>query len=153
MTKTFIRLAGAAALSLAASLALADSSTSSASSAASNIVGSLSDSLSGSSNSSSGEKKVAQGTYRIEQLADAAGKPQHVRLHLQALATPGAAGRLTLDLPRQAVEKQALAAQGLIELRERSFGMEVALAPQRDAFFLLLADGWRHDLETRAVTL
>jgi type IV secretory pathway TrbL component len=152
MSKTLASLLTITALSLLSAGALADT-TSSASSAASNIVGSLSDSLTGSSNSSSGDKKVAQGTYRIEQMAEVAGKPGRVRLELQALATAGAAGRVQLELPRVTVEAQALAVRGTIELREREFGMEVAHADTRTAFFLLLADGWRRDMETRPVTL
>lgn len=120
-------------------------------------MGSLSDSLTGSSNSSSADRKVAEGQYRIEQVAEVADKPGHVRLHLQATATPGAAGAVLLDLPRQAVQGQGLQARALIELRQRPYGMEVAhqktAAAPPAAFFLLLADGWRNDLDTRAVTL
>ena len=142
-------------VSLMVTAASAESFASSASSAGSKSVGSLSDSLSGSSNSSSAEKKVAAGTYRIEQVADVAGKPDHVRLHLQATATAtaGVAGAVLLDLPRQAVQRQGLGVQALVELRQRPYGMEVADATTQTAFFLLLADDWRSDLETRAVRL
>ena len=140
-------------ISLTATTASAESFASSASSAGSKSVGSLSDSLTGSSNSSSGEKKVAEGNYRIEQVAEVAGKPGHLRLHLQASATAGAAGAVQLDLPRQAVERQALGVHTVIALRQRAYGMEVALQATQTAFFLLLADGWRNDLDSRAVTL
>jgi hypothetical protein len=153
MSHSLFRLASVAVLSLATGLACADSFTSSASSAASKSSGSLSDSLSGSSKSSTEEKKVAEGTYRIEHMAAIANKPDHLRLHLQATATAGEAGTATLDLPRQAVERQALNVRGLIELRDRAYGMEVAAATTKAAFFLLLKDEWRHDMETRAVTL
>jgi hypothetical protein len=136
--------------------ASAESFASSASSAGSKSVGSLSDSLTGSSNSSSGDKKVAEGTYRIEQVAAVADKPDHLRLHLQATATSGPAGAVLLDLPRHAVEKQGLDTQALIALRQRPYGMEVAHvtpAAAPVAFFLLLADAWRSELDTRAVTL
>ena len=144
-------------ISLLATAARAESFASSASSAGSKSVGSLSDSLTGSSNSSSGEKKVAEGNYRIEQVAEVAGKPDHLRLHLrphpQTTATAGAAGAVLLDLPRQAVERQALGVDTVIALRQRAYGMEVAHQATQAAFFLLLADGWRNDLDTRAVTL
>ncbi len=153
MSNTVVRALGATLITLLATAASAESLASSASSAGSKSVGSLSDSITGSSNSSSGERKVAEGTYRIEQMADVAGKPDHLRLHLQATATAGAAGVVLLDLPRQAVQRQGLGAQALIELRQRPYGMEVALAATQTAFFLLLADDWRSDLETRAVTL
>lgn len=157
MTPFFVRACSAALVSLLATAAGADSFASSASSAGSKSVGSLSDSLTGSSNSSSADRKVAEGQYRIEQVAEVADKPGHVRLHLQATATPGAAGAVLLDLPRQAVQGQGLQARALIELRQRPYGMEVAhqktAAAPPAAFFLLLADGWRNDLDTRAVTL
>ena len=157
MTKFFVRALGASLVSLLATVAFADSFASSASSAGSKSIGSLSDSLTGSSNRSSGDRKVAEGQYRIEQVAEVADKPGHVRLHLQATATAGAAGAVLLDLPRQAVERQGLAVRALIELRQRPYGMEVAhqatTAARPAAFFLLLADGWRNDLDTRAVTL
>lgn len=162
---TLRRLLAATVLSLAAGAAFAESFASSASSAASDSVGSLSNSISGSSNASSGDKKTAAGTYRIEQMAELAHKPGHVRLHLQALHTTGAAGALQLDLPRAAVQRQGVVAQGTIELRARPYGMEVAhaglqapagtatAAPQHTAFFLLLDDAWLQDMHTRAVTL
>lgn len=157
LTLNVTRALGATLIGLLATAASAESFASSASSAGSKSVGSLSDSLTGSSNSSSGEKKVAEGRYRIEQVAEVAGKPDHLRLHLQATATAtataGAAGVVLLDLPRQAVQQQGLAAQAVIELRQRPYGMEVAHAATQTAFFLLLADDWRSDLETRAVTL
>ena len=89
----------------------------------------------------------------VHMIAAIANKPGHLRLQLQATATTGEAGAATLDLPRQAVERQALQVKGLIELRERAYGMEVAMATNKTAFFLLLKDEWRHDMETRAVTL
>ncbi len=143
-------------LALAAVLAMpagATSFASSASSAGSQLSGSLADSLQASSGSSSGDKKVAEGAYRIERVAAAPGKPNHLRLHLQATATPGADGALTLDLPRQAVAGQGLAVHALIELRHRPYGIEVAAAATQTAFFLLLNDEWQADLNSRAVTL
>ncbi len=158
MTTSFARTAwpravGAIFAGLLATSAMADSFTSSASSAGSKLSGSLSDSLSGSSGSSSGDKKVAEGAYRIEQVAAVVGKPNHLRLHLQATATPGAAGAATLDLPRHTVERQGLVVQAVIELRQRPYGMEVAAGATRTAFFLLLNDDWQTDLNSRAVTL
>ena len=165
MTTLFMRALSATLITVVAVAAHAESFASSASSAGSKSVGSLSDSLTGSSNSSSGEKNVAEGNYRVEQVAEVAGKPDHLRLHLQATATTGAAGAVQLDLPRQTVERQGLGAQAVIALRQRPYGMEVAhasaSAAQNNAqaaaapvaFFLLLADAWRNDLQTRAVTL
>lgn len=160
MTTLFTRALGATLITALAAAAHAESFASSASSAGSKSVGSLSDSLTGSSNSSSGDKKVAEGNYRVEQVAEVAGKPDHLRLHLQAAATAGAAGAVQLDLPRQTIERQGLGVQAVIALRQRPYGMEVAhvhpaaqTAAAPTAFFLLLADAWRSDLDTRAVTL
>jgi hypothetical protein len=153
MNKPFARALGTSLVCLLSTSAMAESFASSASSAGSKVSGSLSDSLTGSSNSSSGDKKVAEGTYRIEQVAEVAGKPDHLRLHLRATATAGAAGAVTLDLPRQAIESQRLAVQAVIELRQRPYGMEVAAAATKTAFFLLLNDDWQTDLNSRAVTL
>ena len=156
MTNIVARALGATLVTLMATTAYGESFASSASSAGSKSVGSLSDSLTGSSNSSSGDKKVAEGNYRIEQLAEVAGKPDHLRLHLQATATAGAAGAVLLDLPRLAIERQGLGVQALIALRQRPYGMEVSqvhTSAQPTPFFLLLADAWRSDLDTRAVTL
>jgi hypothetical protein len=138
---------------LATTASWADSFTSSASSAGSKSVGSLSDSVSASSKSSSGDTKAAQGPYRIEQVAVAPGKPGHLRLHLQATDTAAALPTLQLDLPRDTVVSQDLRAQTVIELRQRPYGIELALATARTGFYLLLADHWRHDMESRALTL
>ena len=75
MTFAYTRLACAIALGIATVMpASADSLASSASSAASESIGSLSDSLRGSSNSSD-KKKVAEGDYRIIEVAAIAEKP------------------------------------------------------------------------------
>ena len=153
MNQHLARALGATVACLLATSAMAESFASSASSAGSKVSGSLSDSLTGSSGSSSGDKKVAEGAYRIERVAEVAGKPNHLRLHLQATATEGAAGAVTLDLPRQAIESQRLAVKAVIELRQRPYGMEVAAAATNTAFFLLLNDDWQADLTSRAVTL
>ena len=157
MSNIIARALGASLISLMATAANAESFASSASSAGSKSVGSLSDSLTGSSNSSSGEKKVAEGNYRVEQVAEVAGKPDHLRLHLrlqpQADATAEPTVTVLLDLPRGAVERQVLGVDSVIALRQRAYGMEVAHQATQTAFFLLLADGWRNDLDSRVVTL
>src|SRR5213595_2720387 len=94
MTYTYTRIACAIALGIAAVLpASADSLASSASSAASDSIGSLSDSLRGSSNSSD-KKKVAEGDYRITEIAAIAEKPGMLRLTMQPAAREGDAGEL-----------------------------------------------------------
>jgi hypothetical protein len=157
MFKMFTHTLGATLVGLMVGSAHAESMASSAVSAGSQVVGSLSESLAGSSNSSSADKKVAEGQYRVEQMAAVTDKPDLLRLHLQSTTTAGAPGAVVLDLPRLAVEGQGLAVQALIALRQRPYGMEVAhqtsAAAAPTAFFLLLAEGWRNELLTRAVTL
>lgn len=148
------RLALASLISLSvAAPAFADSIASSASSAGSKSVGSLSDSITGSSNSSSGDNKVAEGDYRILEVAEAPGKPDRVRLKLQATAQPGPAGEFSLDLPRATFDRQRLAATDVVSVRQRPYGLEFAHGGTREAFFLVLADDWHRELDPRAVTL
>jgi len=151
MTFAYTRLACAIALGIATVMpASADSLASSASSAASESIGSLSDSLRGSSNSSD-KKKVAEGDYRIIEVAAIAEKPGMLRLKMQAAAREGEANELTLDLPQKALGAQPLAAGDVVSARQRPYGYEFARAQTREAFFLVLADEWRGDLAPRPV--
>ena len=69
-------------------------------------------------------------------------------------ASAGDAGApaFSLDLPRQALGQRGLAAGALVRVLHRPYGLEFAHAPTREAFFLVLADDWRSDLDARAVT-
>ena len=139
-----------------APLCLAESLTSSASSAGSASLGSVSDSLTGSSNSSAQNKPVAQGDYRVIDVAAIAERPGMLRLQMQATMQPGADGRLWLTLPRQALAQRPLLAGDLVHARHRPYGVEFArtdAANARVAFFLVLADDWHRELDPRAVTL
>jgi hypothetical protein len=131
----------------------ADSSTSSASSAGSASSGSLSDSIHGSSTSSTGTQQVAEGDYRIVEVAALAGHPRLVRLKLQASARPGEGSEFFLDLPRHTLARAGLAPHDMVSVRQRPYGFEFARADSRDAFFLVLLDDWHGELEPRAVTL
>lgn len=143
-----------AALALAAAMpARADSFTSSASSAGSASVGSLSDSLRGSSRSSSGPTKVADGDYRVIEVAAVADRPGMLQLRLQATATAGADGELWLTLPEKALASRAVAAGDVVQATNRPYGVQFAHADSREAFFLVLADDWQRDLDSRLVTL
>jgi|RhiMetdeSRZDD1v2_1073273.scaffolds.fasta_scaffold30211_7 hypothetical protein len=153
MTFAYTRLACAIALGMATVMpASADSLASSASSAASESVGSLSDSLRGSSNSSN-KKQVAEGDYRIIDVAAIDEKPGMLRLKMQAVARAGDEGELYLDLPQKTLAAKALAAGDVVSARQRPYGYEFARADTREAFFLVLADDWRGDLEPRPVAL
>ena len=133
--------------------AQADSFASSASSAGSASSGSISTSLNGSSNSSSNNDKIANGAYRIdrvETLAQAPGRPDMVRLSMQAEQVDQ---QLTLDLPASVFDLQNLGRGDLVDVQRRDYGFQFARADTRSAFFLVLADDWHDELAARPVTL
>lgn len=135
---------------------IADSLASSASSAGSASLGSASDSISTSSNSSAQNKPVAQGDYQVIDVATLAERPGMLRLRMQAVAQPGAAGQLWLTLPQQALAPRPLQAGEIVHARQRPYGIEFARtdsADTRTAFFLVLADDWHRELDPRAVKL
>lgn len=136
----------------------ASSAGSSASSAGSASLGSISDSLRGSSDSSTGQTQVADGRYRVIQVAELAERPGMVRLTLRAADEPGAgAGEFALDLPRQALATRALAVGDPVHARQRPYGIEFAHAADearaREPFFLVLAEPWQREIRPRAVEL
>jgi hypothetical protein len=131
-----------------------DSLVSSASSAGSASVGSLSDSVRGSSHSSSpATPQVAEGAYRIVAIAEVALRPEARRLSLQAIAAGAALREFTLDLPARTLAQWRLSAQDIVDVRRRDYGLAFARADTREPFFLVLDDGWRGELDARAVTL
>ena len=137
---------------LAAGPAVAGSSASSASSeGASASVGSSSTSVEKSSKSSSKDDKVAEGDYRIIEMAASDQQPGKVRLTLQALNA--ADGELFLYVPQEAVQQGCLATGGVVTARQQAYGVQFAAGAPREAFFLVLRDEWMQELRTRAITL
>jgi hypothetical protein len=148
------RLASAAALAAFVQLpAQADVLASSASSAGSASSGSASDSIQGSSKSSTAPAKVAAGDYRIEQVNPAPDRPGMVRVALQPVADDGADGAFVLVLPQLTFDQQGLARGDKVSASERPYGLEFARADTRTAFFLVLADNWKRELDPRPVKL
>ena len=147
----------AAALSTSA---FAESLGSAASSAASSASGSVSDSVQGSSKSSSGETKVADGAYRVLEVAQA-DKPGHLALRLQLAdarkeAESDAAGAFTLRLPQTALGPQGIAVGDIVRVRNRAYGLEFARATQGAEpapFFLALTDATLRELRSHALSL
>lgn len=136
--------------------AAAESLASSASSQISESVGSLSNSVQGSSNASSGERPVAEGNYRVVELAAAPDQPGQLRLSLQAQAAAGTRpgdGVIYLELPQAVAVQQHLAAGQLITAHLRPYGVEFAQADTQRAFYLLLDDASLRELPSHAVTL
>jgi len=141
---------GTRAESLASSASSAGSSASSAGSASS---GSVSDSLNNSSKSSTRTTTTADGDYRVIEVTDVAERPTMLRLTLRAAEDDPA---FTLTLPRQALGPRGIASGDVVQVRNRDYGLEFARdngAGAREAFFLVLVDDWRRQLEAHPVTL
>ena len=96
---------------------------------------------------------MAQGDYRIIEMAAAPARPGTVRGTLQALAAQGAEGRLFLDLPQQTATGAQLAVGERVNARERPYGLEFAHGEPLQAFFLVVHDDGARELRTRPVTL
>ncbi len=159
--KTALLLATTLTLSLSGAVALADS-TSSASSASSTSIGSSSTSIEKSSNSSSAKEKVAQGHYKVLDVAALADNPDMLRVRLQAvLALETASGAepsapFDLLLARQAAERAQLAAGHIIAAEHRPYGVAFATIDtggKTSPFFLVLDDVWYRELESRPVVI
>jgi hypothetical protein len=148
-------LAAAAALVCATTLpAWAESSASSAvSDSVSTSVGSISRSIQRSSDSSSKGNDVAEGDYRIIEMAQQPQRPGTVQLTLRAVADPAAAGALMLLLPQEAVAEGRLAEGRIVTVRQRPYGLEFSSGTTQQPFFLALRDEWFQELQTRVVRL
>ena len=155
MTRIRLRRTGLALFAAVAALpALGASSASSVSLEGSSAsVGSLSTSIETSSNASSKGDKVAQGDYRIVDMAAAPSRPGVVRLTLQAVADAGAEGPLWLYLPQETAAGHRLAVGAVVSARQHDYGVEFAQGEPRQAFFLVLRDDWYRELQTRPVRL
>lgn len=148
-----LRLAAAVGFGLTALSAQAGSS--SASSASSESIGSVSTSIGKSSDSSSAKDKVAQGQYKVIDMAEVAQQPGMLRVRLQPLAAAQTED-FYLTLPRQAAERGQLAEGQVVEAQYRPFGLTFAAldtAGKANPFFLVLDDAWHRELESRPVVL
>ncbi|OFA02004.1 hypothetical protein [Duganella sp. HH101] len=150
ISPSFRLFAAAGALGLAMQ-ANADSFVSSASSAGSASSGSISDSLNGSSNSSHGDKrKVADGEYRIIQIAATPDRADRTRITMQANDPQQ---RIVLDLPQITFDKQQLVVGDAMYAQNRSYGIEFGRSDKHQPFYLVLADEWYGELASRPVSL
>jgi hypothetical protein len=114
----------------------------------------LSDSIGNSSRSSSPDNRTADGDYRVIEVAELADKPGMLQLTLQAVQ--GEARGFTLKLPREALGHKGIAVGATVHVRNRPYGLEFARlndAQTREAFFLVLADDWHRELDSRPVAL
>ena len=146
-------------------LDLASSTASSASSAGSASVGSVSDSLRSSSQSGAGPRQMAAGDYRVIAMTEVPGRPQELRLTLQAQAPdmpPAQTMSVTttdkqvqeqweLRLPKVLAEREGLATGRLLRATPQPYGVAFALSDQPRPFYLVLADEWQRELPARPV--
>ncbi len=140
-------------LAAAPAHASGSSASSASSEAGSASVGSLSTSFETSSASSTGGEKVATGDYRLLEVAESAGRPDAVRLKLQAVPGTGATGEFFLHVPRVTAERHGVATGQVVSASTRPYGVEFALGAPRQAFFLLMDDAWYRELRTTAVRI
>jgi type IV secretory pathway TrbL component len=148
----FFRAAGIAAVLATALNAQADSFTSSvASSAGSASSGSVSASLRGSSKSSFDGDKVAEGDYRITEVAQATDREGFTRVAMQS--DSDAQQRIVLELPQATFAKERLGPGDLVHAQQRTYGTAFARGDTREAFYLVLADDWYGGLAARPVSL
>ncbi len=146
-------LLAAAGPALAESLATsASSAASSASSAGSASLRGSSDSIKGSSDSSRSNEQVAEGDYRVTAVAPVDGVPDMLRLTLEPHGATTAASGFTLDLPQRALAERPLGPGDIVSAHHRPYGLEFARGATREAFFLVLADEWHRDLQTRVIS-
>lgn len=151
-------LPAALALATALSTSLPAGASSSASSAASDSVGLSSNGISGSlrtSSNSSTKNDVAQGEYRVVQVAaaDTAGR---VALKLQMAQASGPAtddNAFLLLLPQATFERSGVSKGTVVQATQRGWGLEFARADTRQAFFLVLQDRTVQELQTTPVTM
>ena len=131
----------------------ASSAASSASDSLSTSVGSISGSIQKSSDSSSKANGVAEGDYKIIDIAVVPERPGTVRMKLQALVDDAADREFFLYLPQKAFDQGHLSPGGIVTARKRPYGAEFANRDTRQVFFLVLNDDWYRELQANAVVL
>ena len=159
MTPITPRLATLALLlAVAAAPALSASSASSAvSDSLTTSSGSVSNSIQKSSDSSSGkDEKVAEGDYKIIEVAAAPTRPGTVRLKLQQVvdgAQAGKADEFFLFMPQEAFDQSRLGPGHVVTAKPRPYGLQFTQAASQKVFFLVLEDEQYRELQTKVVSL
>jgi hypothetical protein len=144
---------------LAASLPAwaASATASSASDSASSAASSTSNSIRRSSDGSSRATGVAQGDYRVIEVAAVPGEPAQRRVKLQAEATVGQPAdddnSFWLQLPETVLATSGVGPGQQVQVKQRAHGLAFARAADGEAFFLVLDDAWLRELPGRPVTL
>jgi hypothetical protein len=86
-------------------------------------------------------------------VAEAPARAGTVRLKLHAVAEAGKEGEFFLYMPQEAFEQSRLAQGSVVTARARAYGLEFANAKAQKPFFLVLADEWFRELQTKIVRL
>ena len=126
----------------------ASSASSAVSDSLATSVGSVSDSVKNSSDSSSQTKRVAEGDYKIIEIAQAPAGA--VRLTLRALADDA---EFFLLLPQQTVAQNQLAPGHTVSVQHRIYGLQFSKAETGQAFFLAHEDSSHRELQTVPLAL
>jgi hypothetical protein len=120
-------------------------------------IGSVSNSIQKSSDSSSGkDEKVAEGDYKIIEVAAAPARPGTVRLKLQQVvdgAEAGKAGEFFLFMPQEAFEQSRLGPGHVVTAKPRAYGLQFTQAASQKVFFLVMDDEQYRELQTKVVSL
>ena len=121
----------------------ASSASSAVSDSLATSVGSVSDSIKTSSDSSSQNKRVAEGNYKIIEIAQAPAGT--LRLTLRAVAD---GAEFFLLLPPQTVAQNQLAAGHTVSVQHRTYGLQFSRAETGQAFFLALEGSSHRELQS-----
>ena len=135
---------------LAGSLA---TSSAAGGSSASLAASSASETVEGSSASSKRAVAGLDGPYRVVEVTPVPERPGTVRMTLRPLAGGASTEDVRLLVPQQAPERGGLAQGATVTANRRPYGVELAHADTRKAFFLVLDDGWRRELQSNPVAL
>lgn len=76
-----------------------------------------------------------------------------LRMTLARLGDAVVDQQVEVSLPRDAFDKGSLAIGGMIAVREKAYGLELANGQTQQAFFLVLADEWYQELGIKPVML
>jgi hypothetical protein len=138
------------ASALLPAFASASTSVISLSDSVSGTVQSVSNSVSRSSNSSSNAVKVAEGDYRVVDVAMVEGQPDKMRLKLEAVAMANEP-QLYLFVPRHDYDQARLNNGQIVTASKRPYGLAFSLAHVAQPFAVVLDQDWKNDLTTHVV--
>ena len=105
------------------------------------------------SKSSSKAANLAEGEYRIIDVAEAADRPDRARLTLRAVGKDDAEEDFYLFMPKQEFARAQLQAGQTLAARNRPYGAAIFKQDLGEPIAVLLKDDWRSNLQPTPVTL